>query len=75
MMLIAGKIMSIDNLSETASQLGLYMLTVITGLVFHAVISLSLMYFLITRQNPAVFFRGILQAWIFALGTASRSVF
>jgi solute carrier family 1 (high affinity glutamate transporter) protein 2 len=25
-----------------------------------------------TRKNPAVFFQGMLQAWVTALGTASR---
>lgn len=71
--LIAGKIMSIDNLAKTASQLGMYMVTVITGLLIHSVGTLSLLYFVITRKNPAVFFKGILQAWVMALGTASSS--
>ena len=70
--LIAGKIMSIDNLAKTASQLGMYMVTVITGLLIHSVGTLSLLYFVITRKNPAVFFKGLLQAWVMALGTASR---
>ncbi|KAK2141861.1 hypothetical protein LSH36_1030g00018 [Paralvinella palmiformis] len=71
--LIAGKIMSIDNLAKTASQLGMYMVTVITGLLIHSVGTLSLLYFVITRKNPAVFFKGLLQAWVMALGTASSS--
>jgi len=73
MCLIAGKIMSIENLATTASQLGLYMVTVIVGLLIHAVGTLSLMYFLICRKNPAKFFKGILQAWVTALGTASSA--
>ncbi len=72
MCLIAGKIMSIDDLAKTAEQLGLYMLTVILGLVIHAAGTLSLMYFIITRKNPALYFKGMLQAWVTALGTASR---
>lgn len=71
MCLIAGKIMSIENLSNTAEQLGLYMLTVILGLVIHACGTLTLLYFAITRKNPFTFFRGMLQAWVTALGTAS----
>lgn len=64
--------MSIVNLAETARMLGLYMVTVIAGLLIHAVITLPAIFGLLTRQNPAVFFKGMLQAWITALATASR---
>ena len=74
MCLVIGQIMSIEDLRETAQMLGLYMLTVICGLAIHATITLPSIYFLITRNNPALFFRGMLQAWITALGTGSRLV-
>ena len=74
MCLIMGNMLRIDDLEKTAQQLGLYMLTVIIGLLIHAVVTLSGIYFLVTRKNPATFFRGMLQAWITALGTASRLV-
>ncbi|OXU18613.1 hypothetical protein TSAR_005532 [Trichomalopsis sarcophagae] len=74
MCIIAGKIMSISNLAATAQMLGLYMLTVVLGLLVHGVVTLPLIYWLITRRNPAVFFRGIMQAWITAAGTASSAV-
>ncbi|XP_022194064.2 excitatory amino acid transporter [Nilaparvata lugens] len=73
MCLIAGKIMGIANLASTAQQLGMYMVTVIVGLLIHAVCTLPTIYFLITRKNPALFFRGMLQAWVTALGTASSA--
>ncbi|KAL1131354.1 hypothetical protein AAG570_010972, partial [Ranatra chinensis] len=73
MCLIAGKIMGIANLAYTAQQLGLYMITVILGLLIHAVITLPSIYFLLTRKNPAIFFKGMLQAWVTALGTASSA--
>ena len=73
MCLIAGKIMSIENLANTAKSLGMYMLTVIVGLLFHACVTLSLTLFLITKRNPLKFFHGIFQAWITGLATASRS--
>ncbi|CAD5113416.1 DgyrCDS2586 [Dimorphilus gyrociliatus] len=73
MCLIAGKIMEIGDLATTASQLGLYMLTVIVGLVIHACGTLSLIFFITTRKNPFKFFRGFLQAWVMALGTASSA--
>lgn len=74
MCLIAGKIMSIANLGATAQMLGLYMVTVILGLMIHAVITLPAIYWLITHKNPAVFFKGMMQAWVTALGTASSAV-
>ena len=74
MCLITGKILDIKDLGRTAQQLGLYMITIITGLVVHAVGTLSILYFVVTRKNPAVFFNGMLQAWVTALGTASRYV-
>ncbi|KAK3851991.1 hypothetical protein Pcinc_041399, partial [Petrolisthes cinctipes] len=71
MSLVIGQIMSIEDLRETAQMLGLYMLTVIAGLFIHAVITLPTMYFMVTRKNPASFFKGMVQAWITALGTGS----
>ncbi|KAK4301858.1 hypothetical protein Pmani_026033 [Petrolisthes manimaculis] len=73
MSLVIGQIMSIEDLRETAQMLGLYMLTVIAGLFIHAVLTLPTMYFVVTRKNPALFFKGMVQAWITALGTGSSS--
>lgn len=73
MSLIIGKIMSISDLALTAQQLGMYMVTVITGLIIHACFTLPLIYFAFTRKNPWTFFQGMLQAWITALGTASSA--
>lgn len=73
MCLIAGKIMSIQNLAMMAQMLGLYMITVIMGLLIHAIITLPLIFWLVTKKNPAVFFRGMMQAWITAMGTASSA--
>jgi len=73
MCLIAGKIMSLPDLAKTAQQLGMYMVTVISGLAIHALCTLCLLYLVITRKNPFVFFKGMLQAWITALGTASST--
>lgn len=70
--LICGKIISIDDLEVVARQLGMYMVTVIVGLIIHGAIFLPAIYFAIVRKNPYTFFMGIFQAWITALGTASR---
>ncbi|XP_043938589.1 excitatory amino acid transporter 2 isoform X3 [Protopterus annectens] len=71
--LICGKIIAINDLEVVARQLGMYMLTVIIGLIIHGGIILPLIYFAITRKNPFTFFVGIFQAWITALGTASSA--
>lgn len=70
--LICGKIIAIKDLEVVARQLGMYMVTVIVGLIIHGGIFLPLIYFVVTRKNPFSFFAGIFQAWITALGTASR---
>ncbi|XP_048825708.1 excitatory amino acid transporter 2-like isoform X2 [Brienomyrus brachyistius] len=71
--LICGKIISIKDLEVVARQLGMYMVTVIVGLIIHGGIFLPLIYFTIVRKNPFSFFMGIFQAWITALGTASSA--
>uniref|UniRef100_A0A8C4F922 Amino acid transporter n=1 Tax=Dicentrarchus labrax TaxID=13489 RepID=A0A8C4F922_DICLA len=71
--LIAGKIVEMDDLTQMGGQLGMYTITVIIGLLIHAVLILPTLYFAITRQNPFVFIAGLLQALITALGTSSSS--
>lgn len=72
MCLIAGKILEIEDIAKMMQQLGMYMVTVIVGLAIHALITLPLLYLVTTRKNPFTFAKGLLQAWITALGTASR---
>lgn len=55
-----------------ARQLGMYMVTVMVGLVIHGGLILPAIFFAITRKSPFTFYSGIFQAWITALGTASR---
>uniref|UniRef100_A0AAY4EQK7 Amino acid transporter n=1 Tax=Denticeps clupeoides TaxID=299321 RepID=A0AAY4EQK7_9TELE len=71
--LICGKIISINDLEVVARQLGMYMITVIIGLIIHGGIFLPLIYFVIVRKNPFTFFMGLFQAWVTALGTASSA--
>lgn len=72
--LIAGKIVEMDDITAMGGQLGMYTITVICGLLVHAIIVLPSLYFAVTRKNPFVFIAGILQALITALGTSSRYV-
>ncbi|XP_029023965.1 excitatory amino acid transporter 1-like [Betta splendens] len=71
--LIAGKIVEMEDLTQMGGQLGMYTITVIIGLLIHAVLILPTLYFVITRQNPFIFIAGLLQALITALGTSSSS--
>ncbi|XDV13199.1 hypothetical protein PO909_001672 [Leuciscus waleckii] len=71
--LICGKIAAIGDLEVVARQLGMYMVTVIVGLVIHGGLILPLIFFGVTRKNPFTFYSGIFQAWITALGTASSA--
>nr|KAF6356021.1 solute carrier family 1 member 3 [Myotis myotis] len=71
--MIAGKIVEMEDMGVIGGQLAMYTMTVIIGLLIHAVIVLPLLYFLVTRKNPWVFIGGLLQALITALGTSSSS--
>ncbi|KAL4617852.1 excitatory amino acid transporter 2-like [Arapaima gigas] len=71
--LICGKIAAIGDLEVVAQQLGMYMVTVMVGLVIHGGLILPLIFFGVTRKNPFTFYSGIFQAWITALGTASSA--
>nr|XP_020474457.1 excitatory amino acid transporter 1-like isoform X4 [Monopterus albus] len=71
--LIAGKIVEMDDLTQMGGQLGMYTITVIIGLLIHAVLILPTLYFVITRQNPFIFIAGLVQALVTALGTSSSS--
>ena len=72
MFLITGKILSLEDPGAVGERLGMYMVTVLAGLFIHALITLPLIYFFFTRKNPFLLFKGILQAFVTALGTGSR---
>ncbi|XP_021103664.1 excitatory amino acid transporter 5 isoform X7 [Heterocephalus glaber] len=71
--LIAGKILEMDDPKVVGKQLGLYAITVVCGLVIHGLFILPLLYFFITKKNPIVFIRGVLQALLIALATSSSA--
>uniref|UniRef100_A0A0N5C9Y4 Amino acid transporter n=1 Tax=Strongyloides papillosus TaxID=174720 RepID=A0A0N5C9Y4_STREA len=69
--LVCKNIVDIDNLTETAQALAMYVVTVICGLMIHSLLTLPLLYFLVTRESPFAFMTGMLQAIATAFGTAS----
>ena len=71
--LIAKEILNIDNISETAKMLGVYMATVISGLAIHLFITECLIYFIAARKNPFKFLKGMIHAAATALGTSSSA--
>ena len=72
MFLVAGKILEIDDLIKLAQSLGMYALTVLTGLAIHSLVTLPVIFYAVTRRNPFSFYRGMLQAWLTGIGTGSR---
>uniref|UniRef100_A0A5S6QG43 Amino acid transporter n=1 Tax=Trichuris muris TaxID=70415 RepID=A0A5S6QG43_TRIMR len=71
--LIASNLLGIDDLSKTVQSLGMYMLTVIIGLIIHFSLTLPLIYYAVVRKNPFKFLQGMTQAMLTALGTSSSA--
>ncbi|XP_072232821.1 excitatory amino acid transporter 3 isoform X1 [Leuresthes tenuis] len=70
--LIAAKIIEVEDW-EIFRKMGLYMVTVLSGLAIHATICLPLIFFIIVRKNPYTFTLGMAQALVTALMISSRS--
>lgn len=62
--LIAGEIMKMEDPETVLQQLGLYMVTVISGLAIHGLIVLPLIYLIIVRRNPFKYIGGVSQVRI-----------
>lgn len=71
--LIAAKFADMADIQGTFADLGLYMATVIAGLVIHSLVVLPATYFVCTRKNPFNYVKGLIQAILTAFGTASSS--
>lgn len=70
--LTVSQIIAMDDLNIVAGKLGLYLVTVICGILFHGFIVLPIIFYAFTRKNPYTFIGGMGQAIVTAFGTASR---
>ncbi|XP_061780441.1 excitatory amino acid transporter 5-like isoform X2 [Nerophis lumbriciformis] len=71
--LVAGKILDMHDPAHLGEKLGMYFITVLSGLFVHGLVLLPLFYYFFTRKNPFTFIRGLLQALVIALATSSSS--
>lgn len=71
--LIASQIVGMKDLRGEVQRLGMYMVTVLVGLFIHGCITIPVLLFLLGRRNPFKYCYGMLQAYLTAFGTASRS--
>lgn len=72
MFLVAAKILEMDSFSKVMSQLGLYFVTVLAGLLIQGFIILPMLYLVLTRKSPIHFLSNMAQPIATAFGTASR---
>lgn len=72
--LVAGAIVSAENIGAVFESLALYIGTCMTGLVVHSFFVYPLLYFIFTRKNPLKFFVGMVEPAVTAFGTSSRYV-
>ena len=73
--MIAAKLAAMDDILDALRLLGMFMVTVIVGLLIHVFVVLPVLYVPITRKNPYRFMSGLREAMVTAFGTDSRLVF
>ncbi|XP_066597051.1 excitatory amino acid transporter 1 [Prorops nasuta] len=71
--LVAAKLLEIEDFGAIVGQLGLYFLTVLIGLFLHGFGTLSVIYFVCTRELPFKNIGKMGQVLVTAFGTASSS--
>lgn len=69
---MTAKLIEIDDISQLVGQLGLYFVTVLLGLTIHGFGTLSVIFFVCTRELPFRYLRKMGQVIVTAFGTASR---
>lgn len=70
---IMSKILSVDNLGTVMSNLGLFIVTVVTGVLIWQWFIQNLLYFIFVQRNPFHFYFNLLEAWVTSFATASTA--
>ena len=70
--LIAAKVAGMDDVLTALNMVGMYMVTIISGLLIHALVVLPAVYLVVTRRNPFQFLVGMRDALVTAFGISSR---
>ena len=70
--LVAGQILEVKDFKSIVESLGMYFLTVLLGLILHGFGTLSIIFFICTRELPFKAIGKMSQVMITAFGTASR---
>lgn len=68
---IAGKILSVDDLGLVMAQLMWFIITVALGVFIYQFVVMQAIYFVVVRRNPFKFYAGLIQAMLTAFATAS----
>ncbi|XP_017775394.1 PREDICTED: excitatory amino acid transporter isoform X2 [Nicrophorus vespilloides] len=70
---IAGKILSVNDLALVISNLACFIATVVLGVFIYQLIIMQLIYLLFLRKNPFKFYAGLIQSTCTAFATASTA--
>jgi len=71
--LVIGNIVKFSGATEVGTMISVYTATVLGGLVIHVGLILPAIFWIMTRQNPFVFYKGMVAAMVTAFGTGSSS--
>lgn len=72
--LIAVSMAGITDISTVFAQLGMFVLTVTTGIAIHQLVFMPLVLFILTRRNPYVYLITLVRPWMIGLATTSTAV-
>ncbi|TMW54263.1 hypothetical protein DOY81_000686 [Sarcophaga bullata] len=70
---IAGKILSVNDLQLVMAQLMWFILTVAVGVILYQLVIMQSIYYVFVRRNPFKFYAGLIQAMLTAFATASTA--